>query len=268
MTTASGTAKAADGTSLSYALVGSGPGRVALTHSLAMDGAFWRPVAERLAAVATVLVWDCRGHGRSDKPAGPYDVELFADDLASVFAAVGWSSAVVGGASMGGCVTLAFAGRHPDLVQGLGLFDTTAWYGPDAPAQWAERAEKGVSEGLRSLVGFQQTRWFGDAFRAENPDVVSESVAVFVKNDVRAYAESCRMLGAADLRAVLPTIAVPTRIVVGEEDYATPPAMAEALHAGIAGSTLTVIPGGRHLTPLEVPDVIASELRLLVEAAR
>lgn len=268
MISASGTATARDGTALSYSLLGSGPGRVALTHSLAMDGNFWRPVAERLADVATVLVWDCRGHGASGKPPGPYSVELFADDLAAVFDAVGWDRAVVGGASMGGCITLAFAGRHPGKVSGLGLFDTTAWYGPDAPAQWAERAEKGVTEGLKALVGFQQTRWFGDAFRAANPAVVAESVDVFVKNDVEAYAESCRMLGAADLRSVLPTITVPTRIAVGEEDYATPPAMAEALHAGIAGSTLTVIAKGRHLTPLEVPDTITSELRQLVEAAR
>ena len=53
---------------------------------------------------------------------------------------------------------------------------------------------------------------------------MDESVAVFVKNDVQAYAESCRMLGRADLRGVLPTIKVPTRIAVGAEDYATPPA--------------------------------------------
>ncbi|NNM74164.1 alpha/beta fold hydrolase [Enterovirga sp. DB1703] len=233
-----------------------------------MDGSFWRPVAERLADAATVLTWDCRGHGASDKPAGPYTVELFADDLAAVFAEIGWEQAVVGGASMGGCVTLAFAGRHGDKVTGLGLFDTTAWYGPDAPRQWAERAEKGITEGLGALVGFQQTRWFGDAFRAANPGLVQESVDVFLKNDVRAYAESCRMLGAADLRALLPGIKVPTRIVVGEEDYATPPAMAEAIHAAIAGSTLNVVKGGRHLTPLEVPDVIAAELRQLIEAAR
>ncbi len=263
-----GQAVARDGTRLSYRLIGSGSARIALTHSLAMDGSFWEPVAMRLADEATVLAWDCRGHGASDKPAGPYTVELFADDLAAIFAEIGWTKAIVGGASMGGCVTLAFAGNHPDKVQGLGLFDTTAWYGPEAPQQWAERADKGVQEGLKALVGFQQTRWFGDAFRAANPDIVKESVDVFLKNDVQAYAESCRMLGAADLRSVLPGIKVPTRIAVGEEDYATPLAMAEALHAAIADSTLKIIPGGRHLTPLEVPDVIAAELRQIVEAAR
>ena len=46
---------------------------------------------------------------------------------------------------------------------------------------------------------------------------------------------------------------MPTAVVVGEEDYATPVAMAEALHRGIAGSTLTVLRRRRHLTPLEQP---------------
>lgn len=264
----SGEAIAHDGTRLVYRVSGNGPSRVALTHSLAMDSSFWMPVANRLADAASVLTWDCRGHGASDKPTGPYTVELFADDLATIFAKIGWERAIVGGASMGGCVTLAFAGRHAARMSGLGLFDTTAWYGADAPQQWAERADKGVREGLAALVGFQKTRWFGEAFRAANPTVVEESVDVFLRNKVEAYSESCRMLGAADLRSVLADIKVPTRIAVGEEDYATPPAMAEALHRGIAGSTFKIIPGGRHLTPLEVPDVIAAELRQLIEAIR
>ncbi len=259
---------ARDGTRLAYKLAGSGPAREALVHSLAMDHTFWAPVAERLTREATVLTWDCRGHGASGKPPGPYTAELFADDLADLFAGIGWPSAVVAGASMGGCVSLAFAGRHADKLQGLGLFDTTAWYGADAPAQWAERADTAVKKGLGALVGFQKTRWFGEAFTAAHPEVVEASVAVFLKNDVRAYAETCRMLGAADLRHVLPTIKVPTRIVVGEEDYATTPAMAEALHAGIKGSIRTTYEGGRHLTPLEAPDRVAGELRNIIEAAQ
>jgi 3-oxoadipate enol-lactonase len=257
---------ARDGTRLAYALTGSGPARVALAHSLAMQHNFWDPVVERLATHATVLAWDCRGHGISGKPEGPYTAEQFADDLADLFAAAGWASAVVAGASMGGCVALAFAGRHPEKVQGLGLFDTTAWYGSEAPRQWAERADKGVAEGLGALIGFQKTRWFSDAFREAHPDVVRSCVDVFLKNDIRAYVETCRMLGVADLRAMLPAIAVPTRIVVGEEDYATPLAMAEALHAGIKGSILTVYAGGRHLTPLEMPDRIAGEILSIIKA--
>jgi 3-oxoadipate enol-lactonase len=261
---------ARDGTRLAYALQGDKGDKadaagIVLVHSLAMDRAFWQPVAAMLAAERSVLTYDCRGHGESDKPKGPYTVELFARDLADLLDHVGWRSAVVAGASMGGCVSLAFAAAYPARTAGLGLVDTTAWYGAEAPKQWAERADRAAQDGMAALVEFQTTRWFGDKFRAERRDVVQQSVDVFLRNDVAAYVETCRMLGAADLRAALPGMSMPTAIVVGDEDYATPVAMAQEMHRGIKGSTLTVLAGARHLTPLEVPDRIAGELRALAE---
>ena len=254
-------ATARDGTRLAYRLLAGTPGkRFVLTHALAMNGDFWRRVAEPLRQAGDVLVWDCRGHGASDKPAGPYSADLFADDLAAVLDAAGWFSAVVAGCSMGGCVSLAFAEAYPERVDALGLIDTTAWYGADAPAVWADRAEKALQNGLASLTDFQRTRWFSDAFRASRPDVVEATVAVFLANDPRAYAEACRMLGHFDKRAGLGRIAVPTAVVVGSEDYATPVSMAEAMHAAIAGATLQVIEGVRHFNPLECPEVIARTL--------
>jgi 3-oxoadipate enol-lactonase len=232
-----------------------------------MDGKFWAPVTERLKAICEVIAVDCRGHGSSEKPVGAYAVEQFADDIAAVIAQAGWDKAVVAGASMGGCVALAFAARHPNLCAGLGLFDTTAWYGADAPAQWNERAQKAQDQGLASLVEFQKTRWFGDTFRSENPEIVEQCVATFLRNDTAAYAQTCRMLGGVDLRPALKTVHVPTRIALGEEDYATPPAMAQVMHAAIEGSTLNIIANGRHFTPLEHPDGIAGELRQLIEVA-
>lgn len=246
-----------------YTLLGDtgNPRRVALIHSLAMDRQFWRPVAERMDAA--VLLYDCTGHGASPKAPGPYTVEGFADDLAQLLEHLGWDSALVAGASMGGCIALAFAGRYPERVSSLGLVDTTACY--DDPKAWEERAQKALEQGLQALVDFQVTRWFGEAFRAQRPDIVAQCVATFVSNDVRAYAAACRMLGAADLRGLLPRLEVPTAIVAGEEDYATPPAMAQELHRGIRGSTLTLLKGARHLTPLERPHAIAGVLRRLLD---
>lgn len=112
------------------------PRRAVLIHSLAMDREFWRPVAEKLDAA--VVLYDCRGHGISEKAGMPYSVEQFADDLAGLVDAVGWNSALVAGASMGGCVALAFAAKYPQRASALGLVDTTAWYGAEAPRQWEE----------------------------------------------------------------------------------------------------------------------------------
>jgi 3-oxoadipate enol-lactonase len=258
-----------DGTQLFYRLFqrSDDAPRIALVHSLAMDHTFWLPVAERLTDVASVLIYDCRGHGTSDKPAGPYTTPLFASDLACLMDKVGWPSATVAGASMGGCVSLAFGANYPQRTNGLCLIDTTAWYGPDAPKAWAGRAERAMKEGLKDLIEFQVTRWFGEPFRAAHPEVVQHCIDVFLANDLPAYAETCRMLGTNDLRSALPGITSPTTVIVGEEDYASPVAMAQAMHEGIKNSRLVIIEKARHLTPLEVPDRIASELKLLLEGA-
>ena len=263
--TQEGTAHARDGCTLSFRLTGSNPGRVALVHSLAMDKSFWDFVVAELATTASVLTYDCRGHGASSKPVDRYTIGQFADDLADVMDCVNWPSAVVGGASMGGAVALGFAAQYPRRIEGLALIDTTAWYGANAQKTWAERAEVGLRHGLEGLVDFQTTRWFTDKFREQNPEIVKRSVGVFLSNERQAYAETCRMLGDFDLRPALPNIACPTAVIVGREDYATPVAMAELLHQGIAGSSLTIVEDGRHLTPLEHPQRIAGEIRRMTE---
>lgn len=271
MDTAVGRARVRDGTGIAYTLyrnTGSDQ-RSVLVHSLAMDRNFWKPVAEQLVHRASILLYDCRGHGESGKPPGQYSVGLFADDLADLLAHVGWTSALVAGASMGGAVAIQFAGVHPERTSGLGLIDTTAWYGPNAPKDWEARAERALKNGLEELVEFQTTRWFSSAYVAAKPEMVRQCVQTFLRNDVRAYAQTCRMLGAFDGRNLIEGLRMPVSIVVGEEDYATPLAMAEAMHGSIAGSTLTVIPGVRHLTPIECPELIAGDLdRLLDRAGR
>jgi len=266
MKVSQGFARVRDGTPIGYSVHGDpAASRAAvLVHSLAMDRHFWDPIATRLAAEGAVLAYDCRGHGASGAGGKSYSVAQFADDLADLMTELRWEEALVAGASMGGCVALAFAERYPRRTAALGLIDTTAWYGEDAPAQWEERARKALQGGLASLVDFQVTRWFSDAFRAAQPQLVAAAVAVFLRNDPQSYAASCRMLGTADLRHALGAIRVPTAVLVGEEDYATPLGMAQALHEGIKGSTLAVLKSARHLTPLEKADEIAGELiRLL-----
>jgi 3-oxoadipate enol-lactonase len=237
-----------------------GAPRMALIHSLALDGSIWDGVAANLAEEAEVLTYDCRGHGGSGCAAGIYTTGLFARDLAELLDAVGWRSAVVAGCSMGGGVAQAFAGLYPVRTSALGLIDTTAWYGAEAPKAWRERAAAARSKGLASLIEFQFTRWFGDRFRASHPDVLQATSRVFLATDLDSYAATCEMLGNADLRSYLPSLKMPVAVIVGEEDYATPVAMARQIHDAIPGSTLTILPGARHLTPIEFPQEVATQL--------
>lgn len=253
-------ARAADGCEIAYQRYPApkaGAPRVVLIHALAMGMRLWDEVVHELQGSCELLLVDCRGHGRSEKRPGPYTSDLFADDLASVLDAADWPSAIVAGCSMGGCVAQAFGGRHPTRTDGLVLIDTTACYGPDAAPQWAQRAQKAADAGMQALIGFQLERWFTETFRTAHPEAVSRCVDIFLANDPACYGATCDMLANADLRAQLRMVTCPTAVLVGEEDYATPVAMAQDIAARIAGSTLTVLPKARHFSPVEAPRAIA-----------
>ncbi|NND49722.1 MAG: lactone hydrolase, partial [Rhizobiales bacterium] len=169
-----------------------------------------------------------------------------------------------GGASLGGCVALAFAAAHGDRLDALALMDTTAWFGPGAAEAWADRADKAVDVGMRSLIDFHRMRWFSDDFVKSDAETVDAIMQVFAANDVEAYREACLMLGACDLRDMLDDFEVPVAVLVGREDFATPIAMAAALRDGIPGASFDVIEGARHLAAIEAPDVAAGKLRELI----
>lgn len=238
--------------------------RLALVHSLALDQSVWDGVVEELAGTVDLLTFDCRGHGRSARPHMVYTAKLFARDLAELMDHVGWPSAAVAGASMGGCVAQAFGGLYPERAQALALIDTTFWYGPDAPKTFRERAANAKAKGMQGLIDFQLSRWFSDSFRTAKSARVDHAVNVFLANDFECYAATCALLGDADLRAYAPKFTMPVAVIVGEEDYATPVAMARALHEAVPHSTFEVLLGVRHLTPIECPGEIASRLRELL----
>lgn len=234
--------------------------RIALIHPLALSGAVWKPLVDAIGDRAHVLTYDCRGHGSSQRRASHFTTELFARDLAELFAHVGWNDAAVVGCSMGGCVAQSFTASYPERVAALCLIDTTAWYGIDAAKNWGERASKAASDGLAAMAEFQASRWFSDRFRRDHPSIVAQIQEIFAQNDTACYRASCGMLSEADLRPALASITVPVAIVVGEEDYATPVMMSRQLHEAIPHSSLRILHGVRHLSPVESPGEICNEL--------
>ena len=254
-----------DGCDISYT-VHAAPGkpRVALIHSLALDRSVWDGVVKALSGKAEILTYDCRGHGRSQRKAGPYSCEQFAGDLAQLLDHLQWTAVTVAGCSMGGCIAQAFAAKYPQRTAGACFIDTTAWYGAEAPKQWRERAATGRTKGLGALIDFQVTRWFSDGFRASRADAVDPLKDIFLANDIDCYEATCEMLGNADLRPLLPLIKSPVAIVVGDEDYATTVDMAKALNSALPQSRLTVLAGARHITPVERPTDIAKRIESLL----
>ncbi|MGP4014532.1 alpha/beta fold hydrolase [Saccharopolyspora sp. 5N708] len=236
---------------------------VLLLHSLAQRGELWRPLIDRLAPRARVLAMDARGHGDSTWDGTPFSVPDLAEDAARLITELDAGPAAVAGMSMGGCVAIALAATHPELVRSLVLADTTACYGPDRRALWEQRAQVAVQKPRRQQTAFQLDRWFSPAFVNSEPAEVARVVEIFVDTDSRAHAQACRALGEFDGTALLASITCPTLVVVGEFDYATPPDMARTLADGIPDAELRVLAEARHFSLLEKPgamDLAASHL--------
>jgi pimeloyl-ACP methyl ester carboxylesterase len=106
------------------AVAGDGPAPFVLAHGLASNARTWDGVAQRLAAAGhAVITVDLRGHGRSSRPNGPYDVPTVASDLAVLIDILGLDRPVVAGQSWGGNVVVELAARHPTVVRGIVCVD-------------------------------------------------------------------------------------------------------------------------------------------------
>jgi pimeloyl-ACP methyl ester carboxylesterase len=116
-----------------------------LVHGLASNARLWDGVAERLAERGHPAVSvDLRGHGRSSKPEGPYEVPTVADDLAALIEALGLDRPVVAGQSWGGNVVLELAARHPALVRGIACVDG-GWLEPSTAFPSWEACEEALA---------------------------------------------------------------------------------------------------------------------------
>lgn len=229
---------------------------VLLLHPLATAGSVWDPLARDLAAAGhRVVAPDARGHGGSDWDGEDFTVGDLAADAAAIVEELALGPAHVIGLSMGGSTAIVLAATRPDLVGRLVLADTTACYGPGRLGSWAERARKATGVSREKQLDFQLDRWFTGDFPGRNPDEVARIARIFLATDSRAHAAACRALGDLDATALLPRITAPTLVLAGEEDYATPPAMARTIAAGVPGARLRIVPGARHFGLLERPDL-------------
>src|SRR3954464_8716155 len=114
-----------DGVNIHYEIHGSGP-PLLLTHGYSSTSAMWQGQIEPLSKRHTLVLWDMRGHGRTDYPDDPasYSEALTVGDMAALLDTVGAESAIVGGLSLGGYMSLAFYRAFPKRVRALLFIDT------------------------------------------------------------------------------------------------------------------------------------------------
>jgi 3-oxoadipate enol-lactonase len=238
-----------------------------LLHAFPVDRRMWDAQLSTLSNRFRVIAPDFRGFGQSAAADGAFSIETLADDVHELLGTLGAAPAVVAGCSMGGYAALALAAKHPADLRGLILVDTKAEADTGEAREGREKMIELVRKSGASAVAEQMLpKMLAKDAAEKRPDVAKK---------LRELMESCppqtithalaAMRDRPDRSGELSAIKVPTLILVGEGDQVTPPKVAQAMQAKISGSTLTVIPGAGHMTPIEQPELVNRAIREFAE---
>jgi len=253
---------------LSVDIRGDGPALL-LVHGFPLDRSLW------MHQVATLSGWrriapDLRGLGEADAPEGGYSMAVYADDLARLLDKLRVAKAVVAGLSMGGYVAFEMLRRHRDRVAGLILCDTKAE--PDTADGRKARDEMAAlarEKGAAAVAERMVPKLLGRTTRQTQPQLVQQVTDMIARAPVSGIVGALEaMRDRPDSTPLLPTITVPTLIVVGQEDDLTPPANARTMVDAIPHAALTTIAGAGHASPLEAPTAVSRVMAEFLEAVR
>ena len=234
---------------------------IMLSHALGLDLSMWDGLASELAASHPVLRYDHRGHGGSAVPAGPYSMIDLVDDAARLIREWGRGPVVWIGLSMGGMVGQGLAVRHPELLRGLVLANTSSQYPEAARAMWEQRIATVEVQGLSAIADMVMERYFTAAFRAENPGAVAAFRCGLLRTDLAGYVGCCHAVANVDWLEALPQVKCPTLIIAGAQDVGAPVAMSQAMAERIPGAQLVVLDFASHLSVAEVPTLFAQHVQ-------
>lgn len=243
-----------DGVNIFYEATGQGP-TLMLSHGYSATSHMWQGQIEALSDDYQVVVWDVRGHGRSDSPedALQYSEALTLADMAAILDELGVATAVIGGLSLGGYLSLAFNVEYANRVQALMLFDTGPGFRKDAPReQWNE-----TSRGRARFFRRHGVAAIADEGSAHgNQHRSAEGLAMAAEGILQQH--DARIINS------LPGISVPTLVLVGAQDkpfLVATDYMAER----IPGAEKVVLSGAGHVANIDQPEAFNSAVRRFLE---
>ena len=242
--------------------VRTGEGRdLVLLHSLLADRYAFDPVLPTLAAKRRVTLFNLPGfHG--SRPAMLALMDAYLAVIEDGFDEFGIAKdSVLIGNGFGGTVALAFALAHPERISKLVVSDAAAGFPPEGREAFAVMAEKVADGGLGSIAEIAAKRVFSPAYLAAHPEKIEERKKVLMGIDPKAFQAACKILQEADLVPLLHHMKVPTLVVFGELDQATPPALNKQIVEKIPGAKYIELPGCGHCPPLEQPEQFLAAIK-------
>lgn len=244
---------------MKIAEAGSGPA-VLLIHGLGWDHSLWNPTIEQFAPRHRMIAADTRGHGGTGKPAGPYDMAMFAKDYSALADAIGLKRVCVVGLSQGGMVAQKLALLRPDLVSALVLISTSCKSAPSLRDNMEARIAAMDQAGPAATAKIAAESIFSPGWRAANAEGLTRFYAWRSAMPVEPLNAATRALYDFDLSKDLPSITVPTLVVAGAEDTLTRPAGMEEIAALIPGAEYRLIAESGHMLPVEQPAAVSALL--------
>lgn len=234
---------------------------VVLHHPLATDLTIWDELAAALAPAYRVVRFDARGHGKSSAPSGAYDFAMLCADTLGLMDHLGIAKARFLGLSMGGMVGQHLGIRHPDRFHCLVLVSTSSAPAAQGTAIWEERIRIAGTQGMAPVVDGAMARWVAADAMASNPALVARLRRMILATPPAGYVGWCRAIMSHNATADLARITLPTQVVVGAADPATPPAAARVIHEAITGSIYVEMPGVSHMLQVEAPAAFHAYVR-------
>jgi pimeloyl-ACP methyl ester carboxylesterase len=240
---------------MNYDQQGAGDPLVLIPY-LAADYACYSFQVAEYAKHFTCISVDLRGAGATDKPAGTYSTELFADDVAAFMQAVGVDQAHVAGMSLGGAVGMWLAAKYPAKVKTLSLH--SAWPKTDLFLQVTVQGWQALAQGLGSVTEMIVLGIFPWCLTPElyaaQPDYIA-ALTDFVRSrpsqPLDAFLRQSHAVLTHDAEAQLRRIEAPTQITFGQRDALTSTRFAGPLQAQIPNTELTIFEGCAHAPMFE-----------------
>jgi 3-oxoadipate enol-lactonase len=258
-----------DDAEIVYEIFGDGP-PVILLHPFPVSHEFWIGAAQALASRYRLILPDLRGHGDSGVGEGPAAMAKHAADIARVCDHEGIGRAVFIGVSIGGYLLFEFWRRYRGRVAALGLCNTRAQ--AETPESRAARLQSAVDvleRGVEPFIESMIPKVFGNTTLETRPDLVDAARRMMLKMspmDISLVQKG--MAERPDSVETLKTINVPTLLLAGDEDLATPVPQAELMRQNIAGAEMKVIAKAGHYAAFEQAEEVGRVLRQFLDKIR
>jgi 3-oxoadipate enol-lactonase len=219
-----------------------------LSNSLGTDLSMWDPQIPIFEKQFRILRYDMRGHGQSSVPPSPYSVSDLAADALALADFLKFDRFHFCGVSIGGMIGMTIALQSPQRLNKLVLCSTAPKIG--TPESWNTRIATVRAQGMQEIARATPPRWFTPEFQAASPALIASIMQHIATMDPDGYIGGCSAVRDFDARATISKIRIPTLVLNGTYDPATPPSEGHFLAQNIPGAGYVELHGS-HISNIE-----------------